>query len=109
MTDRSETQSRDLASLCAADFEPHVRTAFHAPVDGDEGIDLELIEVSGLTGDTPEDSQRQPFSITLRGPKDRVFEQQMCTLEHPGLGNLQLFLVPLGPDDDGMRYEAVFS
>jgi hypothetical protein len=30
-------------------------------------------------------------------------------VEHTTLGRFDLFLVPLGPDDAGARYEAVFS
>jgi hypothetical protein len=42
-------------------------------------------------------------------PRDRLVPQQTWSLRHPALGELALFLVPLGPDDDGMRYEAVIS
>ncbi|MFN7117495.1 MAG: DUF6916 family protein [Saprospiraceae bacterium] len=28
---------------------------------------------------------------------------------HPNIGELYIFLVPLGPDAEGMRYEAVFT
>ncbi len=35
--------------------------------------------------------------------------QQTCAFSHPQLGAFDLFIVPLGPDDEGMRYEAVIS
>jgi hypothetical protein len=30
-------------------------------------------------------------------------------LNHPDLGDQNLFLVPIGPGDEGMRYEIVFN
>ncbi len=30
-------------------------------------------------------------------------------LEHDQIGSFALFLVPIGPDAEGMRYEAVFN
>jgi hypothetical protein len=35
--------------------------------------------------------------------------QQTFRLSHPELGEFDLFLVPLGPGPEGMRYEAVIS
>jgi hypothetical protein len=35
--------------------------------------------------------------------------QQVCVLSHDELGRFELFLVPLGPDQGGMRFEAVIS
>jgi hypothetical protein len=35
--------------------------------------------------------------------------QRIYRLQHEELGQLELFLVPIGPDADGMCYEAVFS
>jgi len=30
-------------------------------------------------------------------------------MEHPGIGTFELFLVPIGPDEKGLRYEAIFT
>jgi hypothetical protein len=39
-----------------------------------------------------------------------VLQQQIYRLECEGLvESLDLFLVPIGPDANGMRYEAVFN
>lgn len=103
------SQTRELNTLSAADFAPHVDSAFRLAVDGGDDLVLVLTEVTGKRGDTTPDATRQPFSALFRGPQERVFEQQVCLLEHPDLGILHLFLVPIGPDEKGMRYEAIFS
>ena len=74
-------------------------------------VDLELIEASslGVEAREPGTSNRQAFSILFRGPAEPVLPQQIHALEHAALGRLDLFLVPIGPDAKGMRYEAVFN
>jgi hypothetical protein len=52
---------------------------------------------------------RQPFTIQLRGPLEPFLPQGMYPLEHPAIEGLEVFLVPLGPGDRGMQYEAIFA
>jgi hypothetical protein len=35
--------------------------------------------------------------------------QAIYAMRHPTLGALDVFLVPIGPDAVGMRYQAVFN
>jgi len=72
-------------------------------------LDLELIHADALG--TPQGSagQRRPFSLVFRGPREPVLGQRTYTLEHPQMHVLDLFLVPIGPDRNGMRYEAIFT
>lgn len=52
---------------------------------------------------------RTPFSLLFHAPAGEAVEQQICSLRHAERGNIDLFVVPLGPDREGMRYEAVIS
>jgi hypothetical protein len=53
---------------------------------------------------------RVPFSLVFHAPGGELLPQQTFTARHPELGELAIFLVPLGPQGDGaMAYEAVFS
>ncbi len=54
-------------------------------------------------------ARRTPFAVVLRGPHAPVLPQRTYQLSHPALGTFALFLVPIGPDAEGMRYEAVFG
>jgi len=100
---------KDLAELSAEDFKPFLEESFRLPIDEGQSLELRLIEVVGRRGDTVDGARRSPFSIVFRGPHEPALAQQICRLEHPRMGRLALFLVPVGPDEDGMRYEAVFS
>jgi hypothetical protein len=50
-----------------------------------------------------------PFSLIFHGPASPYALQGTWPLEHAELEGLELFLVPLGPEGDVMRYQAVFS
>lgn len=50
-----------------------------------------------------------PFSLVLRGPRAPLLPQATYALVHPRLGRIEVFLVPLGQDAQGTRYEATFN
>ena len=75
---------------------------------GDTSLETELIQVSPWGSPLP--GQRQPFSLTFRGASEPILPQQrIYSVENAMIGTLELFLVPIGPDEQGMCYEAVFS
>ncbi|HXO10497.1 MAG TPA: hypothetical protein VN880_20805 [Solirubrobacteraceae bacterium] len=97
-------EPRPLDALTAEDFRTHTGTAFRL---ADESVECELIEVTGQQASARPGS-RAAFSVVLRGPRQPVLEQRIRRLEHDEMGVLEMFLVPIGPDDAGMLYEAVF-
>ena len=53
---------------------------------------------------------REPFSLIFRAAGVHFhLAQGIYLLEHGGHGELHVFLVPIGPDEAGMRFEAVFN
>jgi hypothetical protein len=50
-----------------------------------------------------------PFSVVLHAAREVVLPQGIYRLHHPTLNALDLFIVPIGPDARGMRYEIVFN
>ena len=72
------------------------------------GIEVELIECRNLSTRT-KDGQRQSFSLVFRGPTRPLLTQRIYTFDFRELGCSDIFIVPIGPDAGGMRYEAVFN
>lgn len=100
----------DLERLSKGDFDPHLGETFSIALDSGEALELKLVETRSLTSDTVESSARQPFGLTFQGgPPDKYLPQRIYDLVHPEMGTLSVFLVPLGPDGDGMRYEVIFT
>jgi len=67
-----------------------------------------LVSVDRL-GNSAGVNDRDVFSVIFRGDNDRVLQQQIYRISNDTLGEMDLFIVPIGPDEQGMRYEAVFS
>jgi hypothetical protein len=93
----------DLADVTAATFAPLAGDAFAVPA---AGVDLVLRTV---TEHAERPGARTPFSLEFDGPVEPLLPQQIHRLEHPGLGALEIFIVPIGQDAQGTRYEAVFA
>jgi hypothetical protein len=51
-----------------------------------------------------------PFALEFSGPTEPALDQRIYRLGHPALGELEIFLVPIGIEPaGGRRYEAVFN
>ncbi len=98
--------------LTRADFAQHLGQTFTVWLGEGTGYDLALIEVKAL-GQTPPagvPARAEPFSVIFRsGERDRHLPQRTYRLTAAGLAPLEIFLVPIGPDAAGMRYEAIFT
>lgn len=110
-----------LETLTAEDFRAHQGTRFRltaGPYDGGSpvSLDAELAEVTEHSP-RPPGRFRAPFSVLFHGPLRPVAPQGIYRVEHEQLGTLELFIVPVGPDEpadprqapSAMRYEAVFG
>lgn len=100
---------KDLATITMEDFEPCLNQNFEVKSEPTDGFELELIQVKPLGEARPKKGYHQPFSLLFRGPMEPMLEQQLVELKNVTLGELALFLVPIGPDDDGMLYDATFN
>lgn len=101
------------AELISATFSGHVGERFEiAPADG-APFQATLTSCTETPHGVPEDWQREvgrvPFALLFHGDPPVPVRQQICALTHDELGSFELFLVPLGPDERGMRFEAVIS
>jgi hypothetical protein len=102
-----------LESLTLATFADRIGEPFLIYASADHTLELALVEARSLASDgtRAEGSRRarEPFSIVFKGPAAPVMPQSIYALAHDSLGSLELFLVPIGPDRDGMLYQAIFT
>ena len=94
----------------AAQFADFVGTWFRVTWGADETAELELISATASRKAGVSGAAREPFSLVFRA-KSRQFylPQAMYLFQHERHGALDLFIVPIGPDEIGMRFEAVFN
>lgn len=89
------------ASITPETFRPLTGEVFQGPE-----IALALVSVvdlgeSGRAGGA--------FSLLFRGPAEPGLDQGTVLLTHPALGEIAIFLVPVGARADSRDYEAVFA
>ena len=94
-----------LENLNSQRFAECLNSSFRITDGGQELFSAELCEVT----DKDTSPRMEQFSLIFRGPMTPVLPQGIRELEHATLGTMRLFLVPVGPDESGMRYEAVFN
>lgn len=91
------------------DFKRHVGTKFSVRINGPQPVELELDEVKGYSAGAREPGGMERFSLYFHGPGDAMLPQGSFVMEHPSMGELLLFMVPIGRDERGFRYEVVFN
>lgn len=96
-----------LDRLTIDDFSGRMGERFTATAGGTRTLNLTLTSADALQG--PPGAARMPFSLEFRDDAQDHVPQQIVAMEHPELGAFDLFLVPLGPEAGGMRYEAIFT
>ena len=86
-------------------FQENLNSRFLLMAEGLEPYALDLVEVADGYS-TPKQEQ---FSLRFRGDRASVYPQRIYAMKHDSMGEFELFLVPVGRDDSGTFYEAVFN
>ena len=94
-----------IEQLTRDDFARQLNTKFLYKWDDFGEVVFELIVVTEIQ----HSPQQEVFSLLFKGPPDQLLPQQMYSLVHEQLGALDIFLVPIRQDAEGIYYEAVFN
>lgn len=100
---------RDLSSVTFEDFEACLGQSFEVKADTGEIIEFDLIEVKKRGTFDPELDARQAFSLLFRGPSEPALGQAQYEITNAAFGGTSLFLVPCGPDKQGLLYDATIA
>ena len=87
------------------EFTAQLNSRFRLHIDSDNSVDAFLVESNSVVTN----EVQQGFSLMFRAPSEAPPVQNTYRLEHERLGAMDLFLVPVRKDDDGLYYEAIFS
>jgi hypothetical protein len=92
-------------------FNECLGTRFRLHYGSASPLEAELIEVAPLPSrPAPKGvDRREPFSLVFRAAGTSHLPQKIYQVEHEKLGTFDLFLVPIGPDQEGMTYQAIFN
>jgi hypothetical protein len=100
---------RPLDTLEIGDFAAHLGSAFRLRLPDGAALDLVLLEATAHPYVPPQPGRRRGFSLVLGSAPPGHLPQGTYRLEHEAMGTIELFLVPIGPREGGMCYEAVFN
>jgi hypothetical protein len=98
-----------LARPTEEDFKRHEGTKFLVRVEAPRPLELELTQVKSYNPQASENNNMERFSLFFDGPADMFLQQGLYPLEHPEMGEMQLFMVPIGRGEHGFQYEVVFN
>ena len=86
-------------------FAEQMGSQFTVRLDPETAVEMKLIEVT----ETKHSGRREAFSLLFLAPPGTPAWQNLFPVEHPKLGAMDLFLVPVGGDERGIEFEAVFN
>lgn len=94
--------------LIFEDFADKVGHVFAVSEQDFPAIPLTLTEAEPLPNRL-KPGVRAPFSLIFLAKDPRVLPQRLYRLEHDEMGELTIFLVPIGKDAEGVSYQALFN
>ena len=95
--------------LTLDDFLPRINQDFSIQLANGEHYIITLQHIEQFRKPN-ELSIRTPFSLLFINPEKKSFlPQGTYQIQNSEMGLFDIFLVPIGPDSDHMRYEAIFS
>lgn len=90
-------------------FIPHIGQNFRIVVDEGSELITTLTEVTPWGPGASANRPRTPFSLVFHSLSNTALPQRIYRVDSDVLESLELFLVCIGPDARGMRYEAVIT
>lgn len=89
-------------------YEPHVGEGFRLEFTDHPAVELTLVDAAPGPWQRPEGG-KTAFRLEFSGPAHPLLGQGTYRMQHPVLGFVDLFLVPLAQDGTSTTYEAVVN
>lgn len=86
-------------------FAENVQTRFRVMLESPGPVELELTHIREI----PSTPQQEQFALVFSGPTETFLPQGTYQMEHERMGSFVIFIVPLGRNEQGFQYEAVFN
>lgn len=90
-------------------FQPHVGSIFWVEFPNDAKVELRLTRAAKVMESEAARLDRHPFSLFFEGPNSFLLKQHTYRVTHEELGEMEIFLVPVGQTATVYQYEAVFT
>ena len=84
-------------------FSKQLNTFFTAKSEAADPVDLKLTEVKMIH------PYSEAFSLLFLGPSTNFLHQHTYKFHHDVIGDFDLFIVPVGQNQEGFIYQAIFN
>ncbi|MFZ0845398.1 MAG: hypothetical protein WAM62_06370 [Pseudolabrys sp.] len=89
-------------------FAPHLNETFQVAV-GESCVEMTLMQATKGKPRDWEGLRKEPFYLLFKCGKPVILPQKIYPFENSALGKLEIFIVPVARDKDGIVYQAVFN
>jgi hypothetical protein len=89
-------------------FASQLRETFSLTV-GDSSLDITLVDARRRPARVVAGIRAEPFTLYFKCGNPVVLPQKLYPFTNPKLGKMDIFIVPIGREKDGVVYEAVFN
>jgi hypothetical protein len=90
-------------------FLPQVGEVFRVTLASGGEVPILLTEITRLASEGDRRRTREPFSLIFHASREAGPEQGTYRLTDPAGATFECLLVPLMPDANGLRFEAVYT
>jgi len=89
-------------------FAPFLNTTFSVGL-GTSTVEMTLVQATKGKPVAFEGIRKEPFSLMFKCASPVVLPQNRYPFQSPGFGKMEIFIVPVGREPDGIVYQAVFN
>jgi hypothetical protein len=89
-------------------FAPYINQTFAVDL-GTSTVEMTLVQASKGQPRDWEGVRKEPFSLLFKCPTPVILPQRIYPFESVGFGKMDIFIVPIARDKDGIVYQAVFN
>ncbi|HZD89575.1 MAG TPA: hypothetical protein VE224_05710 [Pseudolabrys sp.] len=89
-------------------FARHINESFQVGL-GASSVEMTLVRATKGTPRDWEGLRKEPFSLFFKCATPVILPQRMYPFANDGFGRMDIFIVPIGRERDGIVYQAVFN
>ncbi|MGN6572170.1 MAG: DUF6916 family protein [Pseudolabrys sp.] len=89
-------------------FAGHLHGIFSVGV-GQGSVEMTLVQATKGKPRDWDGLRKEPFALIFKCGHPVVLPQRTYLFERPGFGKMDIFIVPVGRERDGVIYQAVFN
>jgi hypothetical protein len=89
-------------------FASHLNQTFEVSL-GASSVEMTLVQATKGKPRDWEGLRKEPFALLFKCAKPVILPQRIYPFEKSGFGKMDIFIVPVGRERDGVVYQAVFN